>query len=118
MRDLKFSVREYRYYAVLDVTPCNLTIYQITLRHIADVRKTTQPKYWIWSVGNLKPAPLIQKMHAHKISILLYLRLLETVLIQMYVYQVKLKAVSKRQCVKCPLYSQTLNKMVITWEKV
>jgi hypothetical protein len=91
MKDLKFSVREYRYYALLDVMPCNLTIYQITLRHIAEVRKTTQHKCWDCSVSNLKTAPLIQKTNVHKISILLYLRLLETVLIQMYIYQVKLK---------------------------
>jgi len=82
MRGLRFSLLEYRCYAVLGVTPCNLVLYQITLRHIAEFRKMTQLKCWVCSVSNLKTALLIQKTHVHKISILIYLRLLEAIFIQ------------------------------------
>jgi len=46
-------------------------------------------------VSNLKTAPLIQKRHVCKISISVYLRLLETVYIQIYIYEVKLKTGAK-----------------------
>lgn len=48
-----------------------------------------------------------------QISILIYLRLLETFFIQIYIFEVKLKTETKALCVKCPLYSQILIKIVI-----
>jgi hypothetical protein len=65
-------------------------------------------------VSNLKTAPPIQKTHVCKISISVYLGLLETVYVQIYIYEVNLKTGAKTLCVKCALHSQILIKIVIT----